>query len=109
MDLHHYVLDENKQVVRATLDEWAKFFENREARRVARTELPGHVVSTVFLGLDHQFGDGPPLLFETMVFPEDSSGEVDMDRYSTWEEAEKGHRRMVWKWRGGEVIQGGAA
>jgi hypothetical protein len=26
-------------------------------------------ISTVFLGLDHRhFGDGPPLLFETMVF-----------------------------------------
>lgn len=51
------------------------------------------MVSTVFLGLDHQYGDGPPLLFETMVF----GGPLDheMNRYSTWNEAEKGHQEMV--------------
>ena len=40
--------------------------------------------STVFLGLDHQLTeDGPPLLFETMVFGGPLSGETD--RCSTWE------------------------
>lgn len=44
-------------------------------RTIARDELDdGSVVSTVFLGLDHQFfSDGPPLLFETLVFPADDS------------------------------------
>jgi hypothetical protein len=48
------------------------------------------MVSTVFLGIDHNFGNGPPLLFETMVF----GGEYDgyCKRYSTWEEAEGGHK-----------------
>ena len=47
----------------------------------------------VFLGLDHSFGSGPPLLFETMVF----GGPLDeeMDRYTTWDEAEAGHKAMV--------------
>lgn len=47
------------------------------------------LVSTVFLGLDMSFGDGDPLLFETMVF----NGPLDneMDRYSSWVEAEAGH------------------
>lgn len=57
-----------------------------------RTEVSGKVVSTVFLGLDHNFsGEGPPVLFETMVFP-------DQDicvRYRTFEEAVKGHGDMV--------------
>lgn len=51
-------------------------------------------ISTVFLGLNHNFGsEGPPTLFETMVF----GGKVDgaQVRYSTWNEAEAGHRIMV--------------
>jgi hypothetical protein len=47
-------------------------------------------VSTVFLGLDHNFGFGrKPLLFETMIF----GGKHDQyqERYSTYKEAEKGH------------------
>jgi hypothetical protein len=52
------------------------------------------VVSTVFLGLDHSFGEGPPLLFETMVFVNDMSGRW-MDRCSTWAEAERQHGRGV--------------
>lgn len=41
-----------------------------DARRVAFTELEdGSQVSTVFLVLDHDLsGEGPPLLYETMVF-----------------------------------------
>lgn len=61
-------------------------------------------VSTVRLTTNHQWGDGPPLWYETMVFASDASGEVsswadlDMDRYTTREEAEAGHARMVAKW-----------
>jgi len=47
-------------------------------------------VSTVFLGIDHSFGGGDPVLFETMIF----GGEHDQyqERYCTWDEAEKGHQ-----------------
>ncbi len=79
--------------------QWAKDFE-KEDRRVAKDILPdGKVVSTVFLGLDHNFGEGPPLIFETMIFlSEKDSDEVDCDRYSTEEQALKGHKTMVKKW-----------
>lgn len=50
-------------------------------------------VSTVFLGLDHNFGgDGPPILFETMVFGGPLTDE--MERYVTWDEAAAGHKAM---------------
>jgi hypothetical protein len=51
----------------------------------------GVEVSTVFLGLDHAWGKGPPMLFETMIF----GGEHDQyqERCSTWEQAEEMHRR----------------
>lgn len=50
-------------------------------------------VSTVWLGLDHQYGDGPPLIFETMIF----GGEHDgyQERYSTKEQALAGHAKAV--------------
>ena len=73
---------------------WAKSFENQD-RRVAKTMIGKVRVSTVFLGIDYSFGEGPPLLFETMVF----GGALDQeeDRYCTWEQAETGHKKMVEK------------
>lgn len=69
-------------------------------RRVARDVMSdGKVVSTVFLNIDHRFGDGPPLLFETYVFPsEDDFCEIDGVRSSTWDEAERYHLAMVEKY-----------
>lgn len=64
-----------------------------EERRVARDEVGDRTVSTVFLGINHGLVDGPPVLFETMVFgPE---GEEHCQRYSTWEEAAAGHAAVV--------------
>lgn len=69
---------------------WVQAFEDDEGI-VARSESGDVLVSTVWLGLDHSFGDGPPLIFETMIF----GGEHDEDqwRYSTEAEALEGHRR----------------
>jgi hypothetical protein len=101
MSLEKYTLAEDGRtpVVCDDLMAWAKRYEALrrgldDPYRVALTKLPGDIkVSTVFLGLDHQFGDGPPLLFETMIF----GGTEDeyCERYSTWEEAEAGHKKAV--------------
>jgi hypothetical protein len=89
-----YILD-GKMVVPADLTTWARWFEDAGATRVvAITEFAEAKVSTVFMGLNHRFsGDGPPLIFETLVFGGDHDGA--MDRYSTWEEAEAGHAAML--------------
>lgn len=88
-----YVLD-GKKAVPCDLMTWAKWFETaREDRIVAKTELEDCTVSTVFLGLDHSFSEGPPQIFETLVF--DGPHDGDMDRYETWEQAEAGHVAMV--------------
>lgn len=91
----HYIL-KDKTPVPVELMEWARWFENTDNHRVAVDTIAGNpdvTVSTVFLGLDHQFGEGKPLLFQTMVF----GGELDqeMERHSTWKEAEEGHRSML--------------
>jgi hypothetical protein len=76
------------------LMEWALAFEVMD-RRVASTNVLGGLclVSTVFLGLDHAFLGGPPLLFETMAFWRGEFG-GEMRRCSTWAEAEAQHARM---------------
>jgi len=88
-----YLLDkEGNPVSCSDLMTWAKSFETID-RRVAFDTTKGVAVSTVFLGLNHNFGDGPPLLFETMVFGGTLNDE--QVRYSTREEAIAGHAKMV--------------
>jgi hypothetical protein len=88
-----YILGENGEPkVEPDLLKWAAWFETGD-RKIAAREENGVRVSTVFLGLDHQWGDGPPLLFETMIFggPHD---ELQW-RYSTRSEAMRGHDSAV--------------
>jgi hypothetical protein len=81
--------------VPATSVEFGAQFEKPEVRRVAYDEIGAVNVSTVFLGLDHSFRlQGPPLLFETMIFGLDDENEYQW-RYSTWDEAEAGHARAL--------------
>ena len=92
-----YVLIGQTAVPCDDLLEWASAFELSD-RRVLLTHLPWCTVSTVFLGLDHSFGFGPPLLFESMAFPHDASAlglECDCRRCPTWLEAEAMHKAMV--------------
>lgn len=55
-----------------TIEEAERLLGDIEARRIAVTDLgDGRELSTVHLVLDHNyFGDGPPMIFETMLFPE---------------------------------------
>lgn len=76
------------------------FGSNADDRRVAETQVGDVWISTVYLGLDHQWGDGPPLIFETMAFSApkgkaDFGDELYCDRYSTEEEAQAGHDSAV--------------
>jgi hypothetical protein len=96
MQMHrplYYVLEGHE--VRPVEDvlTWGEWMRTAE-RRVEYTTLPsGTEVSTVFIGLDHSFREGPPVLFETLVFGGPCDGE--MSRYATWQEATIGHAVMV--------------
>lgn len=92
----HYILNEDNIAIPVDVLTWARWFEaNQERRVVTRTMFPnGVVVSTVFLGTDHQWSaSGPRHIFETLVFggPHDQA----MARYATWAQAEAGHAAMV--------------
>lgn len=56
----------------------------------------GYDVSTVWLGFDHRYGgEGPPLIFETLVFTDDPEWSGMCARYATEAEAREGHAKMV--------------
>lgn len=91
--MKQYILKDRKPIHEPDILKWGEWYGDIKNRVVKRTEVGGCEVSTVFLGLDHSFDDGPPVLFETLVF----GGPLDeeMERYHAWEEAEKGHQDMV--------------
>lgn len=93
----YYILNDQKEVIPCSdIRTWGEMFKDTSRRVVASTKVGGIHVSTVFLGLDHNYlEEGPPLVFETLVFGGDMSEE--MERYSTWAEAEEGHLRMLEK------------
>ena len=76
---------------------WALWMNDAD-RRVAMDELPnGYIISTVFLGINH--GWIIPLWFETMVFHADYAlRDLELERYTTWDEAVEGHKIMVNKY-----------
>ena len=52
-------------------------------------------VSTVFLALDHNWSsDGPPELWETMIFTQDPELDNYLERYSTYEQALAGYNKI---------------
>ncbi len=88
-----YILDGHKAVECNDLLKWAKWFEAAD-RIVAKTNISDEVtISTVFLGLNHNYGEGEPILFETMIFG--GKHDKEMEQYSTWEQAEEGHKKWV--------------
>ena len=68
-------------------------------RIVKQEDVGDYLVSTVWLGLNHNYADGPPLIFETMVFGREDAGksgdECFCERYSTEAQAVAGHSRVV--------------
>jgi hypothetical protein len=90
-----YVLMNKMPVLCDDILEWSK---NYEQNRIIKQEYILNIfISTIFLGLDHNFfNNGPPILWETMVFGGKLNGEQDRCSGS-WEQAEKMHSEMVIK------------
>lgn len=85
----------DKQGNPLTREEYFELLERqgRDYKRVGSTKIGSIWISTVWLGLDHGYDGGAPLIFETMQFDGDASG--DCERYSTLEEAQAGHEAWV--------------
>lgn len=85
-----------------SLEKYGRLLDDPDYKIVQQEDVGPYWVSTVWIGVDHNFFDsGPPIIFETMVFAgsahKDKTGllEFDMMRYATEEEARQGHFEMV--------------
>lgn len=101
--MNRYIWDRDTNEVRRADDlmEWARWFE-AGGRTLARDEVRGVVISTVFLGIDHRFRFvGPPVLWETMCFtsaggsPDDAVWDDFQMRHTGREDALNAHRALV--------------
>lgn len=90
-----YKLDEKNQIVSCDdPQEFAEWFA-KEDRVIALDHIEDNIISTVFVGIDHNWEDtGTPVLFETMVFKPHNDTEL-IARYHTYNEALGGHKRTV--------------
>src|SRR3972149_5510632 len=100
----YYILDKHGEpMVETDSMRWSEWFKTAD-RKVNGTDVGAFFVSTVFLGMDHNFGDGEPILYETCIFKNNESkielgdfhSEV-VDRYTDKEKAEIGHDGYVKK------------
>jgi hypothetical protein len=87
----HYILDEEGEPVAVDFMTWAEWFKAGDKTRVVLQDHPTRdvLVSTVFLSLDHQWGQGPPVLWETMIFGGPFS--QFQERYTSRLDALRGH------------------
>ena len=96
---NYYKLEDKNVVQCKDMMEWAAWYETAcltGDRHVALDFIAGIRVSTVFLGIDHNFSmSGRPILFETAVFVGRWGRDVDMFRYCIYEDAEAGHKKIV--------------
>src|SRR3989304_4360624 len=62
----YYLGEDHIAIPSENITRWAEWMEKHE-RHVAEEHVCGARVSTVFLGVDHAFVSGPPVLFESLV------------------------------------------
>ena len=80
---------------------WGLKFENyNDYKRVCADDVltqDGQLlwVSTVWVGLDMRWQQGPPLIFETMIFKDDHAEDEYCERYCSEASARDGHSRVV--------------
>lgn len=77
------------------LMKWGNWLQNSGSRIVKKERIGESEVSTIFLGIDHSFGDSSePVLWETMVF----GGKLNQEMArcpGSKKDAEAMHARMV--------------
>ena len=93
--MNNYILDADRNPVKCdNILEWGRWFESSDRRTVAMTDFDGGYVSTVFLGMDHNFqSTGKPILWETMIFGGPHDGY--QERYTSHEDAVRGHEEAM--------------
>ena len=74
--MNNYILDENgNPVIENDILKWGKWMETNN-RHIAEDVVGDVRVSTVFLGIEHSWGQGFPVLWETMIFGGEHDGYI---------------------------------
>lgn len=100
-----YSLDENNQPYPVTTEEMIENSSFREKLVVKQETVIlsdlNYRVSTVFLSLDHNWGDGLPVLWETMIFTNDLNLNQYQERYTSYADALARHNQICDSLRSG--------
>lgn len=96
MSRHYKLAEDGRTPVKVTFMEFLDWqVANQDLLQVRHSQIGNYDVSTVFLGLNHNWRrEGPPVLWETMVF----GGRLDarmQSRYTSYEDALKGHEAIL--------------
>lgn len=96
--VRQYILVDGAPVREPDLLKWAEWYEKADNRIVKQTVLddrPQVMISTVFLAIDHSWGEGvAPTLWETMVFGLPGNEEYQW-RYKSEAKAKEHHDVVV--------------
>lgn len=96
-DLHWWIPPDHQVDIEEFTEFWTPYYQARTVPMVAKSLIHtgGFMVevSTVFLPVDHAFGDWGPMLWESMTF----GGPTDLDqrRHHSPEVASAGHVEML--------------
>lgn len=63
-------------------------------KEIGKSTVGPYLISTIWLGVDHNWGPGPPLIFETMIFKSPSHADLFCCRYSNLLDAQTGHEKL---------------
>ena len=100
--MSEYYLLKDKEVRAVDEDEYHAATKEERSGRLFIDKIEGYFISTIFLGQNYDFlGIGSPLVFETMVFKGENFNKSKIEgneRYSTYEQAEEGHKQTVKKY-----------
>ena len=95
-----FILKGKEIINELDIHRWSEFMSCLANRQIAKTIIPqpnkdtkDALVSTVFLGLDYNYGEGSPAFFETMVFGGSNHGY--MERAPSFDEAIIVHNKTV--------------
>ena len=92
------ILDDAGEPVQCDVLTWGVWLQTADRARVIAADrdegaAPGGVeVSTIFLGLNHQWREGPPVLWESLVFGGPLAG--TQRRYASRADALRGHQDL---------------
>lgn len=92
-EMNRYILNNEGDPAREDNIEAFAEWHDKANRTIAKDNIGDVLISTIFLAYDYSWGEGEPILWETLIF----GGEHDLyqERYTSKEDALVGHLKAV--------------